>query len=392
MRETLIIIMTILSFLSALAQDIIVTREAKRIEAKIEEVSETEIRYKEADNLSGPTFVLSTNKIQTIIFKNGSVRNYNKAKEHDAVKQQTVYSSQAERAQTSTVASASPAKTSSTQTSAIPAAISSTTQQPKTSSTPSSAGSLKSASIQSLKPTAAQAAASKEAAKSISPSPKIVATPPQTTQSAVPASASVSANQSSNSATPQTSSVIQQDVKTDAAAHDTKASPPVTAADKPVDEVTFDGTYYVAGTKRMNKDDYLRYLSDNCPEAYDYHIKGVRLQKGGWAMLAVGGAAALAGGIMMGIGIKKYNDVKNYDINDRDWDKDYDMARTFYYSGLGCAIGGGLIMVGSVPMLVIGAHKQKNSYKIHNRQCAKKTAMSLNLTSGSKGLGIAFTW
>ena len=371
MRETLIIIMTILSFLSALAQDIIVTREAKRIEAKIEEVSETEIRYKEADNLSGPTFVLSTNKIQTIIFKNGSVRNYNKAKEHDAVKQQTVYSSQAERAQTSTVASASPAKTSST---------------------PSSAGSLKSASIQSLKPTAAQAAASKEAAKSISPSPKIVATPPQTTQSAVPASASVSANQSSNSATPQTSSVIQQDVKTDAAAHDTKASPPVTAADKPVDEVTFDGTYYVAGTKRMNKDDYLRYLSDNCPEAYDYHIKGVRLQKGGWAMLAVGGAAALAGGIMMGIGIKKYNDVKNYDINDRDWDKDYDMARTFYYSGLGCAIGGGLIMVGSVPMLVIGAHKQKNSYKIHNRQCAKKTAMSLNLTSGSKGLGIAFTW
>ena len=55
------------------AQDIIVTNDAKKIEAKILEVSNSEIRYKEKDNLDGPTFVLGTNEISSVIYSNGKV-------------------------------------------------------------------------------------------------------------------------------------------------------------------------------------------------------------------------------------------------------------------------------------------------------------------------------
>lgn len=59
------------------AQDIIVTKESKKIEAKITEVTKTEIRYKELDNLDGPTFILNTDDIVTIIYATGKVVLYN---------------------------------------------------------------------------------------------------------------------------------------------------------------------------------------------------------------------------------------------------------------------------------------------------------------------------
>lgn len=59
------------------AQDIIITADAQKIEAKITEVSKTEIRYKEKDNLDGPTFVLETNDIHSILYANGKVVLYN---------------------------------------------------------------------------------------------------------------------------------------------------------------------------------------------------------------------------------------------------------------------------------------------------------------------------
>ena len=63
----------LMASLSLYAQDIIVTKDAKKIEAKILEVSKSEIKYKEKDNLEGPTFVLETNEINSIIYSNGKV-------------------------------------------------------------------------------------------------------------------------------------------------------------------------------------------------------------------------------------------------------------------------------------------------------------------------------
>ena len=56
------------------AQDIIVTTDARRIEAKVLEVSESEVKYKETDNLEGPTFIISTNNISSIVYANGNAR------------------------------------------------------------------------------------------------------------------------------------------------------------------------------------------------------------------------------------------------------------------------------------------------------------------------------
>lgn len=67
----------LLAAVSLYAQDIIVTTDAQKIEAKILEVSKTEIKYKEKDNLEGPTFVLETKEISSIIYANGKVVLYN---------------------------------------------------------------------------------------------------------------------------------------------------------------------------------------------------------------------------------------------------------------------------------------------------------------------------
>lgn len=77
MKKTLFII--ILCALSSLiwAQDIIVTRDAKRIEAKILEVSKSEVKYKDWSNTEGPTFVLDTREITSVVYSNGSVQLFN---------------------------------------------------------------------------------------------------------------------------------------------------------------------------------------------------------------------------------------------------------------------------------------------------------------------------
>ena len=65
----LLVALSVISF----AQDIIVTNDARKIEAKILEVSGTEVKYKETDNPEGPTFIISTNDINSIIYANGKV-------------------------------------------------------------------------------------------------------------------------------------------------------------------------------------------------------------------------------------------------------------------------------------------------------------------------------
>ena len=69
---------TLLLFLTGgvKAQDIIVTKDSERIDAKIIEVSEQEVKYKKHNNLDGPTFVLSTAKISSVIYANGNVQSF----------------------------------------------------------------------------------------------------------------------------------------------------------------------------------------------------------------------------------------------------------------------------------------------------------------------------
>lgn len=88
MKKIFLIACAVMASMVLVAQDIIVTNDAKRIDAKILEVSKSEIRYKEADNLEGPTFVLETQEISTIIYSNGKVALFNqdKAKQEESKK------------------------------------------------------------------------------------------------------------------------------------------------------------------------------------------------------------------------------------------------------------------------------------------------------------------
>ena len=74
MKKILTLMVAVLTAFNLFAADVIVTRDARRIEAKILEVSSSEIKYKEADNLDGPTFVLTSAEINTIIYNNGTVK------------------------------------------------------------------------------------------------------------------------------------------------------------------------------------------------------------------------------------------------------------------------------------------------------------------------------
>lgn len=73
-RFLLTLAMIVYAVQIVVAQDVIVTRQAERIDAKVLEVSETEIKYKKTSNPDGPTFVLSTEKIASILYANGEVQ------------------------------------------------------------------------------------------------------------------------------------------------------------------------------------------------------------------------------------------------------------------------------------------------------------------------------
>lgn len=55
------------------ANDVIVTMTQDKIEGKIIEVSDSEIKYKKASNPDGPTFVIKMDKVSTIVYENGEV-------------------------------------------------------------------------------------------------------------------------------------------------------------------------------------------------------------------------------------------------------------------------------------------------------------------------------
>ena len=73
MKKSILLLVSIICCLGMYAGDIIVLTNSTRIDAKILEVSDTEIKYKKISNLEGPTFVLKTNQISSIVYENGEV-------------------------------------------------------------------------------------------------------------------------------------------------------------------------------------------------------------------------------------------------------------------------------------------------------------------------------
>lgn len=76
MKKLLFTVLVLLVCFAASADDVIVLRSSKRISANILEVGKTEVRYKEASNPNGPTFVLDTDDILSVIYSSGTVQNF----------------------------------------------------------------------------------------------------------------------------------------------------------------------------------------------------------------------------------------------------------------------------------------------------------------------------
>ena len=74
---------------NCLAQDIIVTKDARKINAKVTEVNVDNVRYKNFDNQDGPVYTLLKSDIASIVYQNGQVDTFTSESSTPAAPTQT---------------------------------------------------------------------------------------------------------------------------------------------------------------------------------------------------------------------------------------------------------------------------------------------------------------
>ena len=74
MKKIALFLVAVIGFgIIATAQDVIITTEGKKINSKVIEVNENDIRYILFDNPSGPTYFMKKSEIASILYENGYV-------------------------------------------------------------------------------------------------------------------------------------------------------------------------------------------------------------------------------------------------------------------------------------------------------------------------------
>ena len=76
MKKTILIFFVLLASSLLFADDVIILRSSVRIDGKIESISNTELRYKKANNLTGPTYITPLADVSLIILEDGEVLSY----------------------------------------------------------------------------------------------------------------------------------------------------------------------------------------------------------------------------------------------------------------------------------------------------------------------------
>lgn len=80
MKAKIILTSILLAFCAeAFAQDIIHTTDRRTIEAKILEITDEDIFYKTYDNLGGPDYRMSIDRVERIVFENGTEKTFSPA-------------------------------------------------------------------------------------------------------------------------------------------------------------------------------------------------------------------------------------------------------------------------------------------------------------------------
>jgi len=91
MKKIVCVLLTILTTTFAFAQDVIVTKEGRKINSKVTEINENDIKYKNFENLNGPTYTMKKSEIATIIYENGQVEVFNLSMNTTPAPQSNVY-------------------------------------------------------------------------------------------------------------------------------------------------------------------------------------------------------------------------------------------------------------------------------------------------------------
>lgn len=146
--------------------------------------------------------------------------------------------------------------------------------------------------------------------------------------------------------------------------------------------------YEYMGTS-LDKKAYENFLQNNCPAAYAQHKKGKKLIAAGWGLFVPGVVLAAGGGACLAL----YS--INSDMHSLNYGKFYYPPYEFtqdLFGMLGACLtaAGGTMVLTSIPLLGVGYSKRNNAYKTYNNKCASPDKrLSLNMTAGAGGLGLA---
>jgi len=72
MKKLLLLLVLCVFALSAYAEDVIVGLDGSMIQSKVVEVTQSEIKYKKAGNLEGPTYSILKSQVKSILYENGT--------------------------------------------------------------------------------------------------------------------------------------------------------------------------------------------------------------------------------------------------------------------------------------------------------------------------------
>ena len=138
-----------------------------------------------------------------------------------------------------------------------------------------------------------------------------------------------------------------------------------------------DDLYYLCDRDKrtkMDKEAYLEFIQDNCPEAYKSYKTGNRLWKAGFGLLGSGlGMTLLVGTPLYVFGI----------LED---DEEYRIAGSVFLTM------GSLATSGSIPLLVVGGIKRNNSHEVYNDHCKNPQYLSFSINAKANGVGLALNF
>ncbi len=183
-----------------------------------------------------------------------------------------------------------------------------------------------------------------------------------------------------------------------------------TMAQAPIRRV---GEKYYQGETLLTKQAYKNLLKNTCPEAFAQYRKGTILANTGWGLLGAGAVIAV------GIGVPLFHfatsdrlhiaqpaplppnptqeEIDTYNqLEKMFYETQHAITRRYensYSASIAMMSIGGVMAVGSVPMICVGYSKRHKSLTTYNQQCVcQEPAITYSVTAGQNGLGLAINF